>query len=138
MSLGLTDLVAGIFKPAAQLIDDLHTSKEEKLQQKAKLLEIQAMTLDKGLQYELETLRARAGIVQAEAESEHWVTATWRPITMLVMVGLAVGDALGWWRAASRGPDLAWVEALRGRLPDRGLSNSKGHEGNALREANRG
>jgi len=96
MSLGLTDLVAGIFKPAADLIDDLHTSQEEKLEQKAKLLEIQAMTLDKGLQYELETLRARAGIVQAEAESEHWVTATWRPITMLVMVGLAVGDSLGW------------------------------------------
>jgi len=27
------DLIAGIFKPAAELIDELHTSEEEKLKQ---------------------------------------------------------------------------------------------------------
>ena len=38
MSLGITELIAGIFKPATELIDNLHTSKEEKLEQKRLLL----------------------------------------------------------------------------------------------------
>ena len=46
------DLIAGIFKPAAELIDNLHTSEEERLQQKARLLEIQAAAMDASLQYE--------------------------------------------------------------------------------------
>ena len=28
MSLGITELISGIFKPATELIDNLHTSKE--------------------------------------------------------------------------------------------------------------
>ena len=34
MSIGVTDLIAGIFKPAAELVDELHTSTEEKLKAK--------------------------------------------------------------------------------------------------------
>lgn len=91
----LLDLVAGIFKPAAELIDDLHTSEEERLAQKARLLEVQAATIDKALEYERSAIESRAKIVQTEAESEHVITATWRPIVMLTFCGLAVGDALG-------------------------------------------
>ena len=91
----LLDLVAGIFKPAAELIDELHTSTEEKLAQKARLLEVQAATIDKALEYERSGLEGRARIIQSEAESEHVITATWRPIVMLTFCGLAVGDALG-------------------------------------------
>jgi len=35
---------------------------------------------------ELDTLRTSAGIVTAEANSEHWLAANWRPITMLTFV----------------------------------------------------
>ncbi len=35
---------------------------------------------------ELQALVSQAGIVQAEAQSEHWLTANWRPLTMLVFV----------------------------------------------------
>lgn len=90
------DLIAGIFKPAAELIDELHTSEEEKIIQQRRLLEIQAMVLDSSLQYEKELMTAKANIVTAEAKSEHWITATWRPITMLTFLALAVGDSLGW------------------------------------------
>lgn len=93
--MGLTELIAGIFKPAAELVDDLHTSKEEKLDAKARLLAVQATVMDTALSYERDTLQARASIVEAEAKSEHWLTATWRPITMLTMLALTVGDALG-------------------------------------------
>ena len=101
------DLIAGIFKPAAELIDELHTSEEEKLKQKRRLLEIQAMVLDSSLQYEKEMMTSRAEIINSEAKSEHWITATWRPITMLTFLALAVGDSLGWLPNPLR--DEAWM-----------------------------
>jgi hypothetical protein len=101
------DLIAGIFKPAAELIDELHTSEEEKLKQQRRLLEIQAMVLDSSLQYEKEMMTSRAEIINSEAKSEHWITATWRPITMLTFLALAVGDSLGWLPNPLR--DEAWM-----------------------------
>lgn len=101
------DLIAGIFKPAAELIDELHTSEEERIIQQRKLLEIQAMVLDSSLEYEKEMMSARAEIVNSEAKSEHWITATWRPITMLTFLALAVGDSLGWLPNPLR--DEAWM-----------------------------
>lgn len=35
---------------------------------------------------EVEFLKARSDIIIAEAKSEHWLTSTWRPITMLTFV----------------------------------------------------
>jgi hypothetical protein len=103
MSLPLTDLVAGIFKPAADLIDSLHTSEDERLSQKAHLLNVQANVIQQAIDYEKETFKAQTDIIRAEAQSEHWITATWRPITMLVFLGLAVLDSFG------------VIEALSGR-----------------------
>lgn len=94
MSLPLIDLIAGIFKPAAELIDELHTSDEERLNAKARLLEVQAASMDKVLETETRMLEAQAKIVQTEAGSQHWLTATWRPITMLTFLVLVVSDAL--------------------------------------------
>ena len=45
---------------------------------------------------EAELQKAAAEIVRAEARSEHWVTATWRPILMLVFGGLIVARFLGY------------------------------------------
>lgn len=39
---------------------------------------------------------AAASIVQAEAESESWLTSSWRPILMLVFGALIVARWLGW------------------------------------------
>ena len=93
--MNILDLVSNIFKPAAELIDNLHTSEEERLQQKANLLNVQAAAIQAALDYEKEALESRAKIVNSEAKSEHKITATWRPIVMLCFCGLAVGDALG-------------------------------------------
>jgi len=94
--LGVTDLIAGIFKPAAELIDELHTSEDERLKAKGHLLDVQAAAMQRVFDYEKSTLEAQANIVNSEASSEHWLTATWRPITMLTMLVLVVGDAMLW------------------------------------------
>lgn len=44
---------------------------------------------------QLEELSTVASIIRAEAKSEHLITATWRPITMLVLVGCVVGYWFG-------------------------------------------
>lgn len=101
------DLVAGVFKPAAELIDKLHTSEDEKLQRKNELLEIQAAAMDAALQYEKDLLTAKADIVYAEASSEHWLTATWRPIVMLGLFSLVMLDSFGW--LPNRLSEEAWT-----------------------------
>lgn len=94
--LGVTDLIAGIFKPAAELIDELHTSEDERLQAKGHLLDVQAAAMQRVFDYEKSALESQAKIVNSEASSTHWLTASWRPITMLVMLTLVVGDAMDW------------------------------------------
>lgn len=44
---------------------------------------------------ELKVVVSAAGIIQAEAKSEHWLTATWRPIVMLSFTALVVAYWLG-------------------------------------------
>jgi len=39
---------------------------------------------------------AAASIINTEAASKHWLAANWRPITMLVFVGLIVARWLGY------------------------------------------
>jgi len=52
--------------------------------------------------------QAAAGIVAAEAKSEHWLTACWRPIVMLTFTGLLVARWLGF-----AAPGLSEAEVLK-------------------------
>lgn len=43
------------------------------------------------------TLKAAAAdIVKAEAQSDHWLAASWRPLTMLTFTALIVARWMGW------------------------------------------
>lgn len=107
MSLGISDLIAGIFKPAAELIDNLHTSTEEKLEQKRLLLEVQGRAMDRVHEYNTALLEGQSRIVNSEAQSEHWLTATWRPIVMLGLFTLVMLDSFGW--LPNRLSEEAWL-----------------------------
>jgi hypothetical protein len=41
-----------------------------------------------------EVARAQAQTITAEAKSEHWLAATWRPLTMTMLVGIVANDYL--------------------------------------------
>lgn len=105
--MNVLNIIGQIFKPAMEMIDNVHTSTEEKLVQKAKLLDLQTSFLEKGLEYEIAQLAARAEIIVTEAKSEHWLTATWRPITMLTFLALVVCDQFG--ILAFRLAEQAWT-----------------------------
>jgi len=51
---------------------------------------------------------AAASIVKTEAASEHWLTATWRPIVMLVLTAMIVARWLGY-----SAPNISEAEALK-------------------------
>lgn len=56
----------------------------------------------------LAVFAAQADIVKAEAASEHWLVATWRPLLMLVFGGLIVARWFGW-----AAPNLSEAEYLK-------------------------
>jgi len=88
-------LVGSIFKPAADLIDNLHTSEEEKLQIKQRMFELQVEAFNKAEEYETKLLDAKKTIITAEAQSQSPLARNWRPITMLTFLVLVVGDSMG-------------------------------------------
>jgi hypothetical protein len=83
MSNWIGKLVGGGFEGIANGIDEIVTSftgdKAEQQKMAAKLKELV-------YRQKHETEQAAAKIVETEAQSEHWLTANWRPLTMLVFV----------------------------------------------------
>ena len=78
------------------MIDNVHTSTEEKLIKKAQLLELQTAFLNDALQYEIKQLEARTAIITSEANSQSALARNWRPIPMLTFLALVVADSFGW------------------------------------------
>ena len=85
-----------IFQPLADVIDELHTSEEERAKARGVLLSVQAKALDTVMEYEKELLRVKEKIITAEATGHSWLQRNWRPITMLVFVALITATWLGW------------------------------------------
>ena len=50
--MNILDTVLGIFKPATELIDNLHTSEEERLDAKRKMFELQIKAFSQAEEYE--------------------------------------------------------------------------------------
>ena len=92
--------ISSLVSPLTKLVDDLHTSAEEKLLIKAELTRIQTEFASKSLEYEGKLYEQRAAIIGKEATSESSLTRMWRPITMLTFLGIVVwfvvGKAAGW------------------------------------------
>lgn len=84
--MSILSFIGGIFEPAAKLIDDLHTSAEEKLIIKSTMLKVQTEFLAKAIDMETRALESKAKIIEAEAKSDSWITRSWRPLTMLSFV----------------------------------------------------
>ena len=60
------------------------------------------------VQMALAIYAGQAEIVKAEAQSEHWLAACWRPILMLTFGGLIVARWLGW-----SAPNITEAEVLK-------------------------
>ncbi len=82
----IASFISGIFEPAAKLIDNVHTSEEEKAQLRNKFAEIQASVNGKLIDYQTKVTELEHGLRLAELKSNHWLPANWRPLTAISIV----------------------------------------------------
>ena len=68
-----------------KIIEKIIPDKAAQAQAKIKLLEVEQAG-------ELKELEAAMSIITTEAKSEHFLTATWRPITMLTFVAIIANN----------------------------------------------
>jgi len=85
----------------AKLIDKIIPDKEAADKAKLELLKLDQ-------EGKLTELKAQAQIINTEAASQHWLAANWRPLTMLIFVGLIVARWFGW-----AAPNLAEEEYIK-------------------------
>lgn len=74
--------IGSIFKPLADLIDNLHTSKEEKAQAHIAILGAQAGLASQVLDYEARLAEGQTKVIIAEAQGQSWLQRNWRPMLM--------------------------------------------------------
>ena len=106
------DPLTGILNFGGKIIDKIFPDKTEAAKAKVRLMELEQAG-------ELEELKAAAQIITAEAKSDHWIVASWRPITMLVFVAIIANNYIIYpylslfWNAA---PELAVPAEMWGLL----------------------
>lgn len=81
-------MLSNIISVGMQIIDKLIPDETERVKAKALLLEQQ----QKG---QLQEIEASMKVIMTEAQGEGWMQKNWRPLTMLVFVGLVVAKWLG-------------------------------------------
>jgi len=94
-------LIGPLLDFGSKVFDKVFPDPEKANEAKLKLMEM----AQKG---ELEELAARSSIIKAEASSEHWIVAAWRPILMLTFGGLIVARWLGF-----SAPGISEAEILK-------------------------
>lgn len=100
--MGLLSLIAGIFKPATELIDNVHTSTEEKLKLRNALAQIESDVTIKTLELEGKVLELQGKLAEAaskqavaEATSESWLVRNYRAIIITSMFALIMCESFG-------------------------------------------
>jgi len=88
-------VIGELFKGLFGVIDEVHTSVEEKLTLQQQLFGLQVALVEKIMDYEARLVEAQAKIITAEAMSDSWIASNWRPITMLTFVVLIVNRWTG-------------------------------------------
>ena len=102
----ILSFIGEIFEPARKLIDNVHTSDEEKLTLKNKFVAIENELMSKIIEYETKLLASKTKIITSESNGQSWMQRNWRPITMLTFLVLVVCDSFG--LLAFRLADDAW------------------------------
>lgn len=84
-----------IVKPIANLIDEVHTSTEEKLMLQYKIGTIIQDIYNKGADLDKLLIEKKAAIIIAEATQGSWLTRSWRPIMMLMFGFCILWEVVG-------------------------------------------
>lgn len=78
----MLDFIKSIFGPAERIIDELHVSEEEKGKLRNEFARIQADMHAKSVD-----------LMKAEASSDHFIVAAWRPLCAILLFSIIMLDA---------------------------------------------
>lgn len=87
--------LGGIFKPAATLIDKVHTSDAERLELRNALAQIELEVLKETSNLQAKLAEANAKVAEAEAASESWFVRHYRPMIISSMFVLIMLESFG-------------------------------------------
>lgn len=136
MAIDILAIVQSAIKPITELVDELHTSKEEKAA-------IKLAAANASAKLTLDLTNVQKDIIIAEAQGESWLQRNWRPVTMLSFVFMLVWNyvvaPLGSWISIMNGGvefpilpmeqaffDVLWVGIggyVVGRTAEKGIKN---------------
>jgi hypothetical protein len=85
------DIIGAIIGTAGKVIDELHTSDEEKAAAKVKIIEAEVVAMQTALAYEQTVAKEQGKTLRVEM-SGNTLQKSWRPITMLVFVFIIVNN----------------------------------------------
>ncbi|MDH4122389.1 MAG: holin family protein [Deltaproteobacteria bacterium] len=89
------ETIAGLFKPAADLIINLFPNEVEQKKAQAELDKIQAQVSAEIIQLQGQVAQAQAAINLADAQGGNWLQRSWRPVSMWIFLGLVTLDSFG-------------------------------------------
>lgn len=104
---GISEIVAGIFKPISDVIDHITVSGDQKAQLQMTITQGQIAAAKAVTDYEQQLLAAQSDVIKAEATGQSWIQRNWRPILMLTFAGLIVARWMGY-----SAPNLPEAEAV--------------------------
>ncbi len=90
--MSIFSIIGSILGPARDIIDEIITSDEERLQAQTKLLQVESALTAKLIEYDTALIQARQEVLVAEATGESWLQRSWRPLTMLSFVFVVLSN----------------------------------------------
>ena len=83
--MSIFSFLSEIIKPVSDIIDNVSTTEEERLEAKAKLAEVTKDVEIKMLEYSNTLAESRTKVILAEAQGS-WLQKNWRPILMMTTI----------------------------------------------------
>ena len=92
--MSIVSIIGDAIGKVTGLVDDLHTSDEEKLQAKIALQTIQSAAVENALSYEQALVHEQGETIRTEMTGHSWLQRNWRPIVFLAFAAVIVYAAV--------------------------------------------
>lgn len=89
------DFIKDVIHPVKDLVDNVHTSEEEKLELKRAIFELEVKSQEKFAELQLKAAELQTELIKHETEHGNWLQKSWRPLSMLVFLGLLLAESFG-------------------------------------------
>lgn len=93
--MSLFNFLGSVFKPVADLVDNVHTSDEERMMLRNQLAQIEAQVSIKMMELQSSVIEANSKMAIAEQEHGNLLSKSWRPLVSLALTGILVAMGFG-------------------------------------------